>query len=207
MVPVAGDMLKLGDIETVMTRVQNALGPVDILVNNAGSSPMGRIAETEDTIWEKCLQLKLLGYVRCARAVLPSMRARRWGRVVNIIGRSGHQPRAAYLAGGAVNAALLNFTLALAEECAPDNVLVTGVNPGPVQTPRWDTLVSQDAAIARTGPAAANAAALASVPSDGSAHRRTSPAWWRSCAPSGPASSPGPASTSTAAERDASDGT
>ena len=163
-VPLAGDMLKPGEIVDVMVRVQNLLGPVDILVNNAGSSPMGRIAETEDAIWDKCLQLKLLGYVRCARAVLPSMRARRWGRVVNIIGRSGHQPRAAYLAGGAVNAALLNFTVALAEECAPDNVLVTGVNPGPVQTPRWDALVSQGAAIARTDPAAANAAALASIP-------------------------------------------
>ncbi len=158
-----GDMTRPADIETAMAAAHQALGPIDILVNNAGASPMGRIAETADAVWEKSLQLKLMGYVRCARAVLPGMRARRWGRVVNIIGRSGHQPRAAYLAGGAVNAALLNFTLALAEECAPDNVLVTGVNPGPVQTPRWDTLVAQGAAIAATDTGTAHAAALASV--------------------------------------------
>ena len=158
-----GDMTQPADIEAAVAAAHQAFGRVDILVNNAGSSPMGRIADTPDATWEKSLNLKLLGYVRASRAVLPGMRARRWGRIVNIIGRSGHQPRAAYLAGGAVNAALLNFTLALAEECAPDNVLVTGVNPGPVQTPRWDALVAQGAAIANTDPATANAAALASV--------------------------------------------
>jgi 3-oxoacyl-[acyl-carrier protein] reductase len=157
-------MMDPSSIDRVMTEARSSLGPVDILVNNAGSSPMGTIAATPDETWEKCLSLKLLGYMRCARNVLPEMRARRWGRIVNIIGRSGHQPRAAYMAGGAVNAALLNFTMALAEECAPDNVLVTGVNPGPIQTSRWDALVSQSAALSGKDPNTANAAAIASVP-------------------------------------------
>ena len=163
-VACAGDMTQPDDVGKVMAAARQAFGRIDILVNNAGASPMGRIADTPDSIWEKSLNLKLLGYVRCARDVLPGMRERRWGRIVNIIGRSGHQPRAAYMAGGAVNAALLNFTLALAEECAPDNVLVTGVNPGPVQTERWDSLIAQSAAIAGTGADAVNAAAIASVP-------------------------------------------
>jgi 3-oxoacyl-[acyl-carrier protein] reductase len=160
----AGDMTQPDDIARVMAATREAFGHIDILVNNAGASPMGRIADTADAVWEKSLDLKLLGYVRCARDVLPEMRTRRWGRIINVIGRSGHQPRATYVVGGAVNAALLNFTLALAEDCAPDNVLVTGVNPGPVQTSRWDTLVSQSAAIAGKDPAAANTAAIASVP-------------------------------------------
>ncbi len=160
----SGDMTQPDEIEAALAFARSSFGPINILVNNAGSSPMGRIAQTTDAIWEKSIQLKLMGYVRCARNVLPDMRARRWGRIINIIGRSGHQPRAAYLTGGAVNAALLNFTLALAEECAPDNVLVTGVNPGPVQTTRWDTLISQGAAIAGTDANNANAAAVASVP-------------------------------------------
>ncbi|MCP1763511.1 SDR family NAD(P)-dependent oxidoreductase [Bradyrhizobium japonicum] len=160
----AGDMTKPDDIARAMATAREAFGRIDILVNNAGASPMGRIAETPDAIWAKSIELKLLGYMRCARNVLPEMRDRRWGRVINIIGRSGHQPRAAYMAGGAVNAALLNFTLALAEECAPDNVLVTGVNPGPVQTDRWDSLISQGAAISGQDQGATNAAAIASVP-------------------------------------------
>ena len=160
----AGDMTVPGQIEEVMATARSKLGRIDILVNNAGSSPMGRISDTPDATWEKSLNLKLLGYVRCARNLLPDMRARRWGRIVNIIGRSGHQPRAAYMAGGAVNAALLNFTLALAEECAPDNVLVTGVNPGPIRTSRWDQLVAQSAAMGGQDAETANAAAIASVP-------------------------------------------
>ena len=160
----AGDMMDPADIERVLNSAREAFGRIDILVNNAGSSPMGRIADTPDSIWEKSLNLKLLGYVRCSRNVLPAMREQRWGRIVNIIGRSGHQPRSTYMAGGAVNAALLNFTLALAEDCAPDNVLVTGVNPGPVQTARWDALVTQGATLAGTGAEASNAAAISSVP-------------------------------------------
>lgn len=159
----SADMTQAAKIDAALAFARAHFGRIDILVNNAGSSPMGRIAETTDATWEKSLQLKLMGYVRCARNVIPEMRDRRWGRIINIIGRSGHQPRAAYLTGGAVNAALLNFTLALAEECAPDNVLVTGVNPGPVQTTRWDTLISQGAAIAGTDTSKANAAAVASV--------------------------------------------
>jgi 3-oxoacyl-[acyl-carrier protein] reductase len=160
----AGDMTVPSQIEEVLATARHRLGRIDILVNNAGSSPMGRIADTPDATWEKSLNLKLLGYVRCARNLLPDMRARRWGRIVNVIGRSGHQPRAAYMAGGAVNAALLNFTLALAEECAPDNVLVTGVNPGPIRTSRWDQLVAQSAAMNGLDAEAANAAAVSSVP-------------------------------------------
>lgn len=163
-VACAGDMTQVADVTRAMNAARDAFGRIDILINNAGASPMGRIAETADAIWEKSLNLKLLGYVRCARDVLPGMRERRWGRIINIIGRSGHQPRAAYMAGGAVNAALLNFTLALAEECAPDNILVTGVNPGPVQTERWDTLISQGAAMAGKDADAVNKAAIASVP-------------------------------------------
>ena len=81
-----------------------------------------------------------MGYMRCARILTPPMRQWKRGRVVNIIGRSGHQPRPNYIAGGAVNASLLSFTHALAAECAPDNVLITGVNPGSIATPRWDAL-------------------------------------------------------------------
>jgi len=115
-------------------------GPIDILVNNAGSTPEDGIERIDFAKWQYSIALKQFGYARFAQAVLPAMRAQKWGRIVNVIGRSGHQPRPVYLAGGAVNAGLLSFTKALAEECAKDNVLVTGVNPGPIDTPRWQSL-------------------------------------------------------------------
>ena len=163
-VPLPGDMGKAEDIGRVVDTASRELGRIDILVNNAGSSPMGRLHDSEDAVWMKSLNLKLMGYMRCARAVAPDMRSRRWGRIVNIIGRSGHRPRATYLVGGAVNAALLNFTKALADELAPDNILVTGVNPGPIQTERWDSLLEQGARMAGRNAVAENAAAVASVP-------------------------------------------
>jgi 3-oxoacyl-[acyl-carrier protein] reductase len=139
-------------------------GPIDILVNNAGSTPEDGIDHVDFAKWQYSIALKQFGYARFAQCVLPAMRAQKWGRIVNVIGRSGHQPRPVYLAGGAVNAGLLNFTKALAEECARDNVLVTGVNPGPIDTPRWRSL--RDAAERTRGVAADqyDGRAIAGVP-------------------------------------------
>ena len=162
-VPLAADLTDPAQLEHAMREAQDALGHVDILVNNAGATPMGRIGESDDATWQKSLSLKLMGYMRTARLLTPAMRARRWGRVINIIGRSGHQPRATYIVGSSVNASLLSFTHALAQECAPDNVLVVGVNPGPIATPRWDALVAQGAAGSGRDTTAENAAAVASV--------------------------------------------
>lgn len=163
-IPIAADMGVPEEIESAMNTVRREFGRIDILVNNAGSSPMSRLQDSDDAVWAKSLNLKLMGYMRCARAVAPDMQSRRWGRIINVIGRSGHRPRATYIVGGAVNAALLNFTKALADELASDNILVNGVNPGPIQTERWDTLVTQGAQIGGRSETEESRAAVASVP-------------------------------------------
>ena len=163
-VAAAGDMAIAADVIRVVDSARREFGRIDILINNAGSSPAGRIEEVSDETWLKSLTLKPMGYVRCARAVVPEMRRQRWGRIINVIGRSGHQPRPWYLVGGAANASLLNFTKALADELAPDNVLVNGINPGPVQTPRWDDHISQGARSNREAEAAVLAQMIATVP-------------------------------------------
>jgi 3-oxoacyl-[acyl-carrier protein] reductase len=160
----AGDMAVAADVLRVVERVRSEFGRIDILINNAGSSPAGRIEEVSDETWLKSLTLKPMGYVRCARAVVPDMRRQRWGRIINVIGRSGHQPRPWYVVGGAANASLLNFTKALADELAADNVLVNGINPGPVQTPRWDDHISQGAKSNSAAEAAMLAQMIATVP-------------------------------------------
>jgi 3-oxoacyl-[acyl-carrier protein] reductase len=142
-VPVAGDMSKADDVTRVVAAATDALGQIDILVNNAGSAPLGLIGDIDDATWQASFDLKLMGYIRCSRAVMGPMRERRWGRIINVIGNGGHFPTAKYIAGGAINAAILNITQALAEECGPDNVLVNGVNPTATATDRWDTLVQQ----------------------------------------------------------------
>jgi 3-oxoacyl-[acyl-carrier protein] reductase len=139
-VAAPGDGSQADSIAHVVATARASLGGIDILINNAGSTPEDGIDRIDFEKWQYSVSLKLFGYARFAQCVLPDMRARNWGRIVNIIGRSGHQPRPVYLAGGSINAGLLNLTMALAEECAKDNVLVTGVNPGPVDTPRWRAL-------------------------------------------------------------------
>ena len=141
--PITGDLTNVADIERIVAEAETTLGQIDILVNNAGSAPLGRIGDLTDDTWQACFDLKLMGYVRCSRAVLRNMCRRKWGRIINIIGRGGHFPTAKYIAGGAINAAILNITQALAEECGPHNVLVNGVNPAATATERWNTLVRQ----------------------------------------------------------------
>lgn len=159
-----GDMALADDVTRVVDIARREFGRIDILINNAGSSPAGRLEEVPDETWFKSLTLKPMGYVRCARAVVADMRRQRWGRIINIIGRSGHQPRPWYVVGSTANAGLLSFTKALAEELAPDNVLVNGVNPGPVQTPRWDDHITQGAKSNRAEEEAVLKQMIATVP-------------------------------------------
>jgi 3-oxoacyl-[acyl-carrier protein] reductase len=114
-------------------------------VNNAGAIKGGDFLTTPDEEWLKGWSLKLLGYIRMAREVLPHMQRQGSGRIVNVVGAAARNPAVTYMMGGTANAALINFTKALADLGAPSGVLVTGVSPGPVKTERWDSLMAQQA--------------------------------------------------------------
>jgi NAD(P)-dependent dehydrogenase (short-subunit alcohol dehydrogenase family) len=94
-----------------------------------------------------------MGYLRCIRAVLPGMRARHWGRIVNIGGVAGMRASAGY-ALAALNAALIHLTRSTAELVAADGVTVTSVHPGPTLTDRILTSIAPAAARAGLEPAA-----------------------------------------------------
>jgi 3-oxoacyl-[acyl-carrier protein] reductase len=121
------------------------LGRLDVLVNNAGAIKGGDFLSIPDDEWMAGWSLKLLGYIRMARAVFPQMREQGGGRIVNVVGMAARNPATTYMTGGAANAALINFTKALADLGAPSNILVTAVSPGPVKTDRWDNLQRQQA--------------------------------------------------------------
>jgi 3-oxoacyl-[acyl-carrier protein] reductase/bacilysin biosynthesis oxidoreductase BacG len=94
------------------------------------------------------LQLKLFGYLRMARLVLPHLRRNGWGRIVNIAGLAGLQPSPLAMPVGLNNAGILNVMKALADEEAANHILVTTVCPGPILTERQTRLL-QDAARAK----------------------------------------------------------
>ncbi len=142
---VAADLAEAGSAGRVVEATVARFGRLDVLVNNAGAIRGGDFLGTPAEQWAEDWRLKLLGYTRMAQAVLPHMRARRWGRIINIIGAAARNPTPDYMAGGIANAGLINFTRALADLGAPDQILVTAVSPGATATERWDGLVAQRA--------------------------------------------------------------
>ncbi len=124
-----------------------AWGRIDILVNNAGAARGIPFDELTEDLWLENLRLKLFGYLRMARLVLPQLRRNGWGRIVNVAGLAGLQPSPLSMPIGLSNAGILNVMKALADGEAGHNILVTTVCPGPILTERQTRLL-QD--IART---------------------------------------------------------
>src|ERR1700750_1140600 len=140
-VPITADLRQDKDAKNFIEQAHKALGRIDIMINNAGSAA-GAVMEhlTEDD-WEKGLQLKFMGYVRCLRYALPIMVKQGGGRVVNLIGNDGVKPSYWEICPGAANAAGQNLTMSLAGQYGKHGVRFCAVNPGPVRTERWAGLV------------------------------------------------------------------
>ena len=136
----AGDMSVMEDVERCVQQAVDRLGEIDVLVTCAGSSPGGLLEELTEEQWLASLNLKFLGYVRTCRAVIPRMVAHGGGSVVLVVGNDGLKPSYWEMTAGAANAADINFASCLAEQYGPKGVRVNTVNPGPVDTDRWDGL-------------------------------------------------------------------
>lgn len=156
--PVAVDLSTLEGVQTLVQQTLTRFSTVDILINNAGAIRPGSLLTKPDADWQDDWSLKVFGYIRMAREVFPIMQRQGGGRIINIIGSAGRQPNAGYLAGGGANAALMNITKALADEGAPHRILVNGINPGPIRTERWDTMMARMAAERGQTPAEVEAA-------------------------------------------------
>lgn len=141
-VPLVADMSELDQIEAFVGDAASAMGGIDIVVNNAGASAFGPFTEISDERWIADIQLKLLGYVRVCRSALPSL-VTQGGRIINIAGNAGKQPLPYHLPGGASNAGVINFTVALAAQVAGSGVHVIAVAPGPVWTARFEKQITE----------------------------------------------------------------
>jgi 3-oxoacyl-[acyl-carrier protein] reductase len=162
--PVSVDLSTLAGVRSFAHAAVRCFGTVDILVNNAGAIRAGSLLAKPDEDWQVDWALKVFGYMRLAREIFPVMQAKGGGRIVNIIGTAGRQPNAGYIAGGGANAALMNMTKALADEGAPYNILVNAINPGPIRTERWDSLMAAQAAERQQTPQEVEAAWLQNNP-------------------------------------------
>jgi 3-oxoacyl-[acyl-carrier protein] reductase len=131
----ACDITVVADIEILVDKTREALGPVDILVNNAGGPPGGGFDLHNDDVWQQAFELNLLSYIRLIRAVLPDLKAN-GGRIVNITSSSIKQPIPGLILSNVYRMGLLGLGKSLAEELAPFNVRVNTVAPGRIATDR-----------------------------------------------------------------------
>lgn len=143
--PLAADLSQAEEVERFGAFATTRLGRVDILVNNAGAIPAGTIDTLADETWHRAYELKLWGYIRLSRALLPQMRAHGSGAILYIIGNAGRQPSPTYITGGPANAALMNFTKGLAADVGPQGIRVNAINPGPIRTERHAALTAAQA--------------------------------------------------------------
>ena len=118
-------------------------GDLDILVNNAGAIPGGDLQGVNEDVWRKAWDLKVFGYINLTRAVYASMKKKKRGVIVNILGNAGERLNPAYIAGSTANAGLMAFTRALGGASHADGIRVVGINPGPVATDRLISLHKQ----------------------------------------------------------------
>ncbi len=121
--------------KSALAAAEAAFGPVDALVNNAGISPRGTAETTDEALWERCLGINLKGSWLGIRAVLPGMRARKFGRIVNIGSTRASRPLRGLFAYGVSKAGLLGLTQQVAVEYVSDGIMTNMVAPGWVDTP------------------------------------------------------------------------
>jgi NAD(P)-dependent dehydrogenase (short-subunit alcohol dehydrogenase family) len=126
------------DVRAMVAEVAGALGGVDVLVNAAArpasSAPVPPLSGLTDDALRVELETKVLGYLRCARAVAPLMAAQGWGRIVNVSGLNARLTGS--LTGSVRNVAVAAMTKNLADELGPSGIAVTVVHPGTTVTER-----------------------------------------------------------------------
>jgi NAD(P)-dependent dehydrogenase (short-subunit alcohol dehydrogenase family) len=147
--PLVADVTSKEQVDRMVTQAAEQLGGLHILVNS-GSPPGGSATATgpiETVVDEDLLHdfnVKYVGALRCARAVIPYLKAQGWGRIINISGTNARN--AGNLSGGARNGALVHFTKTLAVQLGRDGITVNCIHPGTTRTERTPGLLAARAA-------------------------------------------------------------
>jgi NAD(P)-dependent dehydrogenase (short-subunit alcohol dehydrogenase family) len=143
--PVVVDTTDMASVNAAMAKTAEAFGRIDILVNGA-AHPGGLVrSELDEADPQGLLQdidIKVVGYFRCAKAVAPYMRRQRYGRIVNIGGLTG---RGSKQLSGMRNVAIVHMTKTLSDQLGPDGITVNTIHPGVVETPHIHELYEKEA--------------------------------------------------------------
>jgi NAD(P)-dependent dehydrogenase (short-subunit alcohol dehydrogenase family) len=130
---VRGDLAHAGEPERLIAEA----GDVDVLVNNVGVAYQRTFEEVTDDQWDELWQLNVMSYVRTIRAVLPQMKERAAGVIVNVSSTAGKRPSASMPDYSVTKAAVLSLSRLIADVYAKDGIRCNAVTPGPTATEAW----------------------------------------------------------------------
>ena len=161
---VRADTGEPADIQNLVSATVAGLGGVDILINNAVNSTAAPFMELTDEDWLNHINVKIMGYVRCARECIPHMRQRGGGRIINIGGMAARYSNPLTNSNGVTNASVSNMAKNLADQVAGDGILVNCIHPGTTRTPRQTMILERQARDANITVEEAEARAVAGIP-------------------------------------------
>jgi len=145
-VAVAGDVAKAEDVRRIVAAGLERFGRIDVLVTNAGGPPAGKFESLSQADWDAAISLTLNSVLELARAVLPGMKERRWGRILNVTSIAVKQPVDNLILSNSLRAAVTGFARTLANEVAPYGITVNNILPGYTRTDRVEELARSLAA-------------------------------------------------------------
>ena len=137
---VAADVTNGSDTERFVRLALERAGRIDVCVTNAGGPPATVFANTDVEMFRQAFELNALSAIRLAKLVLPGMRERAWGRIINVTSISVKQPVDGLLLSNTVRAGLTGWAKTVSNEVAADGVTVNNVAPGYTLTERQDEL-------------------------------------------------------------------
>jgi 3-oxoacyl-[acyl-carrier protein] reductase len=143
---VVADVSTQAGTDTVAAEALARFERVDVLVTNAGGPPPGPFEAHGWDAWERAVQLTLRSAVELTRLVLPGMKDRRWGRIINVTSITVKQPVDGLMLSNSIRAAVTGFARTLATEVAPFGVTVNNILPGYTRTERVEQLNRANAA-------------------------------------------------------------
>lgn len=138
------DVASRTSVEAAVVATVQAVGPIDIMVNNAGiNGPVMPVWEYSDEDWTKVLAVDLTGVFYCCRAVVPQMRERGYGRIINVASIAGKEGMPGIAAYSAAKAGVIGFTKAFAKELASSGVSVNAIAPVITETDLFKEMTAE----------------------------------------------------------------
>jgi len=134
------DLSKLKEIEKLHKELTKEIGTVEILVNNIGGPPPASFEELEDNQWLEAINLTMMSALRMSRLVLPAMKEKKWGRIINISSVSVKTPVSNLFLSNSIRLGVLGWAKALSDEVGRDCITVNTVCPGNTRTNRIKNL-------------------------------------------------------------------